>query len=66
MSASKSKLKLPDEQFLAYANTIDEQCTENATPWSIDPVRLNTLNALTVSNFLILTFSHCLIRYYPD
>jgi hypothetical protein len=49
MSASRSKLKLPDGQFIAYANTIDEQCTENATPWNIDPLRLHTLNTLTVN-----------------
>jgi hypothetical protein len=46
---TRSKLKLPDEQFISYANTIDEQCTANATPWNIDTTRLSTLNTLTVN-----------------
>jgi hypothetical protein len=40
-------MKLPDEQFIAYAGTINSQCTEHATEWNIDPARLGTLQALT-------------------
>ncbi|MDR2138509.1 MAG: hypothetical protein LBP50_03035 [Tannerella sp.] len=43
----ENKLKLPDEQFLAYANTINSQCTQHAAEWEIDSARLSNLNTLT-------------------
>jgi hypothetical protein len=45
----ESKMKLPDSAFIAYANTINDQCTENSTKWDLDPLRLSTLNTLTVN-----------------
>jgi hypothetical protein len=42
-------MKLPDKDFIAYATTINEQCTEHSGEWNIDPMRLSTLNTLTAN-----------------
>jgi hypothetical protein len=45
----KSALEKPDNEFLAQANTINDQCTKNATAWGLDARRLQALNTLTVN-----------------
>lgn len=46
---SRSNLKLPDEQFIAYANTINDQCTTHSSEWNLDAARLSTLTTLTTN-----------------
>jgi hypothetical protein len=45
----KSTLNQPDEQFLATANTINNECKQHSTEWNLDTSRLTTLNTLTAS-----------------
>jgi hypothetical protein len=47
--ARESKMKLPDKDFIAYASTINSQCTEHSTEWGLDAARLSTLSTLTVN-----------------
>jgi hypothetical protein len=42
-----STLEKTDSQFMAFANTINEQCSEHATEWKLDTERLGPLNTLT-------------------
>jgi hypothetical protein len=44
-----SKLKLPDAQFIAHANTVNDQCTLHSGEWNMDAARLSTLNTLTAN-----------------
>ncbi|MDR1222656.1 MAG: hypothetical protein LBL07_07255 [Tannerella sp.] len=37
----------PDAEFIARANTVNDQCTAHATAWHLDAERLAALNALT-------------------
>ncbi|MDR2042576.1 MAG: hypothetical protein LBP98_09735 [Tannerella sp.] len=46
---TRSKLQLPDEQFMGYANTINEQCTAHASEWNLDATRVSELNTLTAN-----------------
>jgi hypothetical protein len=46
---TRSKSSLPDEQFIGYANTINDQCTTHSSEWNIDSARLSTLNTLTTN-----------------
>jgi hypothetical protein len=39
----------PDGEFLAYANSLNDQCTTHAAEWNIDPARLSVLNTLTLN-----------------
>jgi hypothetical protein len=45
MTNTHGTLQKPDPQFLAFVNTIDEQCNQHLE-WMIDPPRLTTLNGL--------------------
>jgi hypothetical protein len=45
----ESKTKLPDKDFIAYAGTINSQCTEHTTEWKLDAARVGTLNTLTAN-----------------
>ncbi|MDR2042651.1 MAG: hypothetical protein LBP98_10125 [Tannerella sp.] len=45
----ENKLKLPDEQFMGYANTINDQSTAHASEWNLDATRVSELNTLTAN-----------------
>jgi hypothetical protein len=47
--STESKLKLPDAQFIAYANTINDQCMTHLTEWKLDQTRLAELVTLTTN-----------------
>ncbi|MDR0385642.1 MAG: hypothetical protein LBH60_06155 [Prevotellaceae bacterium] len=42
----RSTLRKPDSEFIAFANTVKEQCTQHSSEWDIDAERLNTLKTL--------------------
>ena len=39
----------PDGQFLAHANTVNDQCKTHAVEWKLDPERLASLNLLVTN-----------------
>ncbi|MDR2041458.1 MAG: hypothetical protein LBP98_03985 [Tannerella sp.] len=43
------KAKLTDAQFIAHANTVNDQCGQHSSEWNLDATRLSTLNTLTVN-----------------
>lgn len=44
--AQRSSFDQPDGQFLAHANTVNDQCKTHATEWKLDSERLASLNLL--------------------
>ncbi|MDR2066200.1 MAG: hypothetical protein LBP85_10920 [Prevotellaceae bacterium] len=45
-----STLNKPDEQFLAQANTINNQCNHHKTEWKIDSDSLTEFDGLPADN----------------
>ncbi|MDR0385767.1 MAG: hypothetical protein LBH60_06795 [Prevotellaceae bacterium] len=50
----RSTLRKPDSEFIAFANTVKEQCTQHSSEWNIDAERLNTLKWLYLIYFASL------------